>query len=905
MNKIAVAPFDLIPAAARAVVADQRSRLPDLREAVVLLPTLHAAADFARALGAAAGAPALLLPRITTLAAWASTVSLGKPVMSRAARQAMLYRALVERDWLKGADLWGVAAELGALFDELTRAAVRLPGELRQFTRQLEAAYRARPGAALNFEARLVYELWHAATVAGGALDPQVAYYAQLSRLASGLAVPVYAVGLDELAPAERAFLELAHERTGVTWFEADAAPGDPVARTLAAAWPQAPDAPGLIARGAELARSEPASALAARLRIFGAQSAEDEARAVDTTVRTWLLEGKKAIAVLVNDRLVARRARALLERAQVLVEDEAGWALSTTSAATAIARWLDVASGDAYHRDLFDLLKSPFAFHDLQPGIRRNAVWRLETYARDRNVSGGLRNFRALAEWRGDTEVLDLLARIERGVAALGPGRQPIALWLDRLAASLGEIGVVAGLESDAAGQQLLELLAQLRRELSGERLALPFVELRRWLSRELETASFRDRSIASPVVFTHLGAAQLRRFDAVLLLGCDASHLPGPDTATMFFNQAVRAELGLPLATERVARLERQLAGLMARSGTALATWQRQNNEGEPNLLAQQLERLNALHRLAYGSALEDEGLAARLEGADVRLADAAPGPDATSVPAPVLPAALVPARVSASAYNALMACPYQFHARYALRLAELDDVEEEVDKRDYGELVHEVLALFHRKHPRTLALEPDEARRELEALSEQAFREPMQRNYHARAWLMRWLAVVPVYLDWQRSREQAGWSWHAAEAERALEITTPAGRRFTLIGRLDRVDAGDGGACTVIDYKAQPATVLKAKLEAPGEDVQLAVYALLWGGPVTAALFLSIERDEVTPVPVEEGLAELAEATRLRLATLYDGMLAGAPLAAQGADAACRHCEMRGLCRRNYWP
>ena len=90
--------------------------------------------------------PALLLPRISTLRLWADEIPLDAAVSTPAARQAMLYRVLAERGWLKGADLWTVAAELGALFDELTRNAVTLPQDLRAFTRQLEQAYRARAG---------------------------------------------------------------------------------------------------------------------------------------------------------------------------------------------------------------------------------------------------------------------------------------------------------------------------------------------------------------------------------------------------------------------------------------------------------------------------------------------------------------------------------------------------------------------------------------------------------------------------------------------------------------------------------------------------------------------------------------------------------------------------------------
>ena len=137
----------------------------------------------------------------------------------------------------------------------------------------------------------------------------------------------------------------------------------------------------------------------------------------------------------------------------------------------------------------------------------------------------------------------------------------------------------------------------------------------------------------------------------------------------------------------------------------------------------------------------------------------AEAVEAAGATAVPAPGAPAALIPSKISASAYNALMACPYQFYARYVLGLAELDDVQEEIEKRDYGQLVHDVLAQFHRTHPRVLDIEATEARRALETLSEQAFSELMSRNYLARAWLMRWLALIPKYLDWQRERERAG--------------------------------------------------------------------------------------------------------------------------------------------------
>jgi ATP-dependent helicase/nuclease subunit B len=275
-------------------------------------------------------------------------------------------------------------------------------------------------------------------------------------------------------------------------------------------------------------------------------------------------------------------------------------------------------------------------------------------------------------------------------------------------------------------------------------------------------------------------------------------------------------------------------------------------------------------------------------------------------------VAPAGLLPRRISASGYNSLVACPYQFHARYLLGLAELDDVQELIEKKDYGQLVHGVLAAFHRAHPDVSALDPLVAERELDTLSERAFAPVVARNYLAQAWLARWRALIPAYLDWQREREGAGWTWKDGEVERQAELTTPQGRPLTLRGRIDRVDARSPSPIThhpspefaVIDYKTRDPGKLRRSLEAPGEDVQLPVYALLWGAPVAEALFLSLERDGVEAVGLESDVPALAEAVRLRLVELFDALAAGARLPAQGVEETCEYCEARGLCRRNHW-
>jgi ATP-dependent helicase/nuclease subunit B len=903
-REIHCAPSQLVSTACARIVAAHAAALPDLTRITVLLPALQARHTVARELRRLAGCDVLLLPRLTTLRAWTEECTLDEPVLPVAAREALLYRALAQRRWFDHADLWTVVGELSGLFDELTRWHVGLPESAADFERRLNQAYRARAGASFAFEARLVHELWHALAESKGRIDAEAAYQLKLSRLLSSVNAPVYAIGLGHFAPAERQFLAGCATRVESVVFGVEAC--EPAALSLpeqavAQAWSASPDE-SLHARAQRLRAMSARPVLAERLRFFGAHGVEQEARAIDHSIRRWLSAGKEAIGVVVFDRVTARRARALLERAQILVRDEAGWAFSTTSAATVLNRWFDVCSSDFYHRDLLDLLKSPFAFGDWPREARQEAVWRLEHRLRRESVSTGLDNYLELAASAKDHELRRLLLRVQRGAALLDRGRpKTLARWLSVVEASIGHIGVAAAYAQDAAGVQLLELLRRLRDELAQDTLALDFAELRRWLAGQLEAATFQDAGIVSPVVFTSLSATRLRRFDAVLVIGADATHLPGADASGLFFNQSVRRELGLPGRQQQMRDIEQSLSGLIANAPEILVTWQH-TREGEPNLLAPVFERLRSLHRLAWNDALDDTELACALDF------DRATRPLAgslTRMPSPQAPPACVPGTISASAYNALMACPYQFFARHVLKLREHDEVQEELDKAGYGSCIHDVLHQFHQTYPRLLDVSPAAAEAALDALSQQAFRDSIAADYLASAWLARWQALIPRYVEWQREREAEGWLFSTGELDRTIAVATPAGRTLQLRGRIDRIDTRPSDDATaVIDYKTQARRVLEEKVAAPGEDVQLPVYALLWGGPVAAALFLSLDQKQVQPVGLAMEVQELAHEVQDRIARLYDALSEGASLPAQGIDSVCEHCEMAGLCRRKHW-
>ena len=761
--------------------------LPDLRGATVLLPNYHVAQPLAQALSAAANLPALLLPRMVTLNNWAQSVPLDAPVATDSQRSALLYQHLRKQQWFGQADLWSMTQELLALFDELTHALNTLPRDAEAFAAAVQQAYQARQNATLQLEARLVFELWHAMQ-AGGELDAARAYQQRLAKLAAQASQPLFVLRTSDWSALEQRFLDEYARRAAVEVFDL---------REMAPQWS------GLLREHSAGLRSQSIPQLGDRLRFFAATSLEQEARAAAMQVRRWLHAGKRDIAIVAQDRVVARRMRALLERAQVLVADETGWTFDTLSVSTVLERWLTALQSDFYHHDLLDLLKSPYIFADMAASERKAAVYQLEQLLRKQGVVAGLEKFVALAEH--EMALHQPLARLRQAAMLLEQNRKrTLTEWLEALRASLAVLGIDTGLQQDEAGQQLLRALETWQQELAADAGHYRFAEWRRWLAQQLGTQTYRDSGIDSPVRFTHLAATRWRAFDAVLLLGCDADHLPGVTDGGRWFNDAVRSALGLPTRATHAARQCDDLLALLALNDCVLVTWQKDRN-GEQGLLSPYLQMLRDQHELTHGDDLSERELQAYLAAEDVHRIEL---PQAAQ-PAPSVAQEAVPESVSISAYNSLVACPYQFYARHVLRLNELDEVQEIIEKRDYGECVHDILRRFHEHYPQVGGHSAAELEATLRRISAEVFADLLQQDFAARAWLARWHQSLPAYLEWQAENEAQGWRY--AEAERAFDWQLEGVR---LRGRIDRLDVR-GEEKLVLDYKTLDAQKLSSKL------------------------------------------------------------------------------------------
>lgn len=863
--------FDRI---ARQILNARDTSIQDLRNLVVILPNFHVAQPLAQALMRAGQGSALLLPKMLTLNEWAQSIAIESPEVTDRQRSAMLYQLLRDNKWFDQADLWSMTQELLALFDELTYSLKTLSADADEFVAAVEQAYQVRKNNTLQLEARLVFELWHAMQ-SGEELDKARVYQLRLAKLAERASQPLFVLRTSDWNSLEQ--LLLAQYAAKAELVVCDLR--EMVKGSLS-----------VVSQALTPILSNYIPPLGDKLRFFAATSLEQEARAAAMQVRLWLQQGKRDIAIVAQDRVVARRMRALLERAEVLITDETGWTFATLSVSTVLDRWLTALQSDFYHHDLLDLLKSPFIFADTASSERKAAVYQLEQLLRKQGVVAGLEKFIAVAEH--EVVLHQPLARLRQATALLEQDKKKtLAEWLGALRESLHVLGIDTGLQQDDAGIQLLDALETWQQELETDTGRYRFTEWRRWLAQQLDTQTYRDSSIDSTVRFTHLAATRWRAFDAVLLLGCDSNHLPSVADGGRWFNDAVRGSLNLPTRSTHAARQRDDLLALLTLNDCVLVTWQKDRN-GEAGLLSPYLEMLRDSHELAYGDDLSEHELHAYLVAEESRTVELLP----VAQPAPRVEKDTVPASISISGYNSLVACPYQFYARYILRLNELDEVQEGIEKRDYGERVHDILQRFHERFSQVSDHPADELEVALRQISEEVFADLLQQDFAARAWLARWFTALPAYIEWQTENETQGWRY--AESESAFNWPLEGVR---LRGRIDRLDV-KGEEKRVLDYKTQSDQILRNKLREPGEDVQLACYA--YAHEAADAAFVSIENGKVKLVEPKENMPELAQLNAERLVQVMEKIRGGAGLPANGVDAACGYCEMRGVCRKGEW-
>ncbi len=620
-------------------------------------------------------------------------------------------------------------------------------------------------------------------------------------------------------------------------------------------------------------------------IHLYAAGDPAHEAEMAAACVIHHLEAGRVPVALAAVDRVLTRRIRAMLAARAVALADETGWKLSTTRAAAQVMAALKACAWDAASDEVLDWLKNT-------PAVPPATALSLERRVR----RAGLRHWAAVDAARlaepGKPAEGGWTALIEQANGWREGLRQarPLPQWQQALRGLLQAGGAWQSLQADPAGGQLV---AALGLDEAGEALwaqlpqadrRLSLADFTAWANEALEASTFvPEAPERAQVVVLPFNQLLGRHFPALVVPGCDEVRLAPSPEPPGDWTAAQREVLGLP-AREQLEATLREGWRQALRIPRVDLLWRKTDDSGEPVLPSPLVQQV----------VLDGQGTRAPEPRAR---RDLAPRPVAR--PAPAAPALAV-ARLSASAYEDLRKCPYRFFALRQMGLQETQEIDTDLDKRDFGNWVHEVLRRFHEG----LQREPTDDRAQRVARMDRMAQD-VTRDLHMPPgeflpFEAAWPQVREGYLDALarfEAKERA--AFVSAETEHEIGLGP-----VRLMGRIDRIDRGPDGAALVMDYKTESLSRTQDRLKVPFEDTQLAFYAALLEDDALRAFYVNVGERGETRFLEQPQVQAAREALALGILDDLRRIGEGAALQPLGEGLVCETCAARGLCRKDSW-
>lgn len=964
LAKIHAAPYcsNLFDIVSKDIAKQYKELLPDLRSITLFLPNQLSQSLLRETIidaVAQQGYDAVFPPEITTLRQWVlNKHAINKPVLSQYARELILVDAIKQQpDLFSGANPWGVASELLTLFDAMALNDIK-PAEFSNYYKGKNQEL----SHALLHESDLVkvlWEAWQLQIVDENYLDPNHAYANALSTLDTSGNDVFYCVGLDQLSQLECSFLNRIENNSKLhiysyaanstlsnrtdSWLKKYISSdtelnyiqnetSNPYSALLDEVFID--NSLSIKQRAEDFAKTS-SDPLHERLRVYKSNHFEQHTHAIDLQIRIWINENKNNIGIVTTDRKLVRRLRAILEHAGITVNDAAGWALATTSAAVIIEWWLQLAEDNFPAKQLLALANSPF-FPVTDSKLHESAINYLEKdIILAHNLHNGIHRYRNAiekAQSKSETEeaelfdyLFDLLDNFETSLQLISKLHSnksyPLHRIVTELINSLKPIGFYTTLNNDDAGKQIIALFEDQASHFKLVDNQVNWSEARRFISRVFDQQNYKPPISKTSVTFYSLEQSRLHNFDALIIASVDKNNFPGKSSNYIFFNEQVRSELNIPTWRDDHARHLHQFRSLLDSSKQVLITVQTEQN-GEKTTPCPWLEAIETFYRMAYEKNLVDNKLQylASQASSKVNTPTSIPLPAQSTQPSPVLIAGLKPSSLSISQYQSLVNCPYQYFALSCLKLSQTDELSEELGKADFGSLVHQCIHAFftnldHFPGPFTHKVtthNQKEAGEMLYSISNKVFSQASdidaENDFNNELWLHRWLNLVPKFIDWEIKR-QAALTPVSHEEPKHIMLD----EYFKVYGRLDRIDKSQDGYA-IVDYKTGVAATRKSVLA--GEQVQLPMYALLNDAAASKnssdmatsrVEFVSISKDnsvKSTAIIKQDELDDLKNKHLSRLQTFFESLQHDTTFTALASDDICETCDAAGVCRKSAW-
>lgn len=569
--------------------------------------------------------------------------------------------------------------------------------------------------------------------------------------------------------------------------------------------------------------------------------SVQEEALTIALILREALETPGKTAALITPDRALGRRVVAEMNRWGIVMDDSAGTNLTLTPLGAFVLLLGEAALNNLAPYELLACLKHPLAAGGMDYARFRSRVRRLEkSILRGKRPGDGIDGLKNAVEEKADEAlketVLNLESRIGAFTSLMQEGkRHPFGVFLEShldAAEALAQSADRTGAErlwAAEAGEAAAAFLTELKQQ-SDLMVPLDSAEYLSVLSALFKGVSVRPKYGMHPRLDI-LGTMEARLIqpDVLVLGGLNEGTWPKGPAADPWMSRPMREECGLSPPERRTALAAHDFVQAFCAPDVILT--RSVKDGGTPTVPSRWLMRLDAV--LAASNLCWEKGswqYWAQKTDEPAAVLSFLP-------PKPAPPADARPRSLSVTKIETWMRDPYSIYARYILGLKPLDEIDENLNIADYGNILHKTVETFCSRHPSRL---PPDARKEILEIGREMLK---NMNFSATAAAF-WKPRMETALEWfieQQENRTPGIREILCEQEGTMILHT-AGGEFRLRCFADRIDVRKDGTAALIDYKTG---------EVPAEKSVLAGYSPQL--PLEAAILANSGFERIKDMPV----------------------------------------------------
>ncbi|WOI53499.1 double-strand break repair protein AddB [Parvularcula sp. LCG005] len=537
-------------------------------------------------------------------------------------------------------------------------------------------------------------------------------------------------------------------------------------------------------------------------LSLAVAQTEDEEAGFVSLLIREALEQPDRTVMLVTPDRQLARRVTSKLRAWSIDVDDTGGVPAGGTYRGTflrLVAAWLD---DPACPVKLTAMLAHELASFGRDRADVQAINQKLDRRLRGRRQAPDLAALQAIVAAKDDppTDVLALLDELIDHCRTFSEqtdtaGRLSTHVRIAERAASLPDEPGEQRLWRYEDGEHLARHLGALLQSsfLPEGGVNGSYHELFEAL---LGSGVVRKRGGHPRLAIYGLMEARLQTADTIIVSGLNEGVWPDAAPTDSFLSRPMRQRLGLPSPEQKIGRAAHDFAQAAASPHVILTRSARRGRD--PATPSRWLVRLESfLDKADMRKALDQSARLRTLLAARQMATEVVP----RSAPEPKPPVSARPVELSISDIETMLRDPYSIYAKHILGLRAWDRLDDPIGAKHKGTAFHNVMQ-------RIGEMPAGELPTDLRTYARALVREEFSSGYYPDELQILWGEDIANFCQFVHLYEEQGRQYGdpvLIEAEGKWSFHLDDGSAFHIRGRVDRVDAFDGGKVSIVDFKS----------------------------------------------------------------------------------------------------